>query len=335
MSDYSDDEIEGPRVQPRIQNGPPQTTTSELAAGISRWIEASYSFFYVELASLILMFACIADWFPTVWHKYALSVACVSLLMCLILQTAEFLIPGFIDLVVVDKREDGSGGHTVQKVCSVFLLVWWIFGTGIITFHGELRLKMSTVGDGVFSSKHTIVSIKYSSLTTYTIFMRLLIRTIGPFVVTSNGWFGAWGGLLATMKWSIGLENSFFNDQSDGQKQLYNIAMCSVVLLLASIPPITQKWPNYSGAGLSIAGAAFTIVTCAYLLTFGYSEVPRNMMKITVILLFILWAVVAGVTTFHGPFLITNNGFISAWLGCLSALNLMLTEMKDASPERS
>lgn len=165
--------------------------------------------------------------------------------------------------------------------------------------------------------------------------MRLLIRTIGPFVVTSNGWFGAWGGLLATLKWSIGLENSFYNDQSDGQKQLYNIATCSVVLLLASIPPITQKWPNYSGAGLSIAGAAFTIVACAYLLTFGYSEVPRNMMKITVILLFILWAVVAGITTFHGPFLITNNGFISAWLGCLSALNLMLTEMKDASPERS
>jgi hypothetical protein len=41
-----------------------------------------------------------------------------------------------------------------------------------------------------------------------------------------------------------------------------------------------------------------------------------------------------GVTTFHGPFLVTDNGYISAWLGCLSAMNLMLTEMKDASPER-
>jgi hypothetical protein len=133
----SDDESEAPRIQPRIQNGPPQTSTSELAAGISRWIEASSSFFYVELASLVLIFACVADWFPTTWHKYALSVACVSLLICLILQTAEFLIPGFLDLVLIDKREDGSGGHTVQKICSVFLLVWWIFGTGIITFHGE------------------------------------------------------------------------------------------------------------------------------------------------------------------------------------------------------
>ncbi len=145
----SDDESEAPRIQSRIQSAPPQTSTSELAAGISRWIEASSSFFYVELASLVLMFACVADWFPTTWHKYALSVACVSLIMCLILQTAEFLIPGFLELVVIDKRGDGSGGHTVQKLCSVFLLVWWIFGTGIITFHGEF----------FSSAKHAIISL--------------------------------------------------------------------------------------------------------------------------------------------------------------------------------
>lgn len=143
----SDDESEAPRLQPGTRNGPPQTSTSELAAGISRWIEASSSFFYVELASLVLMFACVADWFPTTLHKYALSVACVSLLMCLILQTAEFLIPGFLDLVLVDKKEDGSGGHTVQKVCSVFLLVWWIFGTGIITFHGEYFSSLTSGTD--------------------------------------------------------------------------------------------------------------------------------------------------------------------------------------------
>jgi hypothetical protein len=95
------------------------------------------------------------------------------------------------------------------------------------------------------------------------------------------------------VKWSIGLENSFYNDKSDGLKQLYNIAMCSVVLLFASIPPITQKWAHSSGAGLSIAGAAFTLVAAAYLITL-YSDVPRNMMKITVILLFTLWVVVAG-----------------------------------------
>ena len=122
---------------PRLQNGPPQTSTSELAEGIARWMEASSSFVYVELASLVLMFACVADWASTVWYKYAVSVACVSLIICLILQTGEFLVPGFLEWMVVKHQDDGSGGHNIQKVCSVFLLLWWIFGCGIITFKGE------------------------------------------------------------------------------------------------------------------------------------------------------------------------------------------------------
>lgn len=295
MSEAAEDEsstvtgsIIGSRI-PRLQNGPPQTSTLELAAGLSRWMDASQSFIYVELASLVLLFACVADWYPTVWYKYALSVACVSLMVCLILQTTEFLIPGFLDWIVVDKREDGTGGHTVQKICSVFMLAWWSIGTGIITFKS-------------------------------------------PFIVTSNGWFAAWGGLLATVKWSIGLKSSFYHDQPDGLKQLYNVCACSVVLLFASIPPLTQKWLHYGGAGFAIAGAAFTIIACAYLVTM-YGDVPKNLMKITVVLLFALWACVAGVCTFHGPFLITNNGFFASWLGCLCSLNLMVIEMKDASPE--
>lgn len=286
--DLSDEESEAPRVH-RIQNGPPQTSTSELAAGISRWMEASNSFLYVELSSLVLMFACVADWYGTVWHKYALSVACISLLICLTLQTTEFLIPGFLEWVIVEKRDDGSGGHTVQKICSVFMLLWWIFGTGIITFHA-------------------------------------------PFVVTSNGWFGAWGGLISTVKWSIGLKNSLYNDKPEGLKQLINIAICSVILVFASIPPLIQKWEHYGGAGFAIAGAALTLISCAYLITM-YSDVPRSMMKITAVILFVLWTAVAGVCTFHGPFLITNNGFFAAWLGCLSALNLMVMEMKEQMPE--
>ncbi|KAL7546860.1 hypothetical protein ACHAWF_010191 [Thalassiosira exigua] len=287
--DESQSSVGNMRPLPRLQNGPPQTSTSEIAAGLSRWMDASQSFVYVELASLVLMFSCVADWYSTVWYKYALSVACVSLLMCLILQTTEFLIPGFLEWVVIEQKEDGTGGHTVQKLCSVFLTVWWILGTGIITFKS-------------------------------------------PFIVTSNGWFAAWGGLLATIKWSIGLKSSLYNEQPDGLKQLINISACSVVLLFASIPPLTQKWAHYGGAAFAIASGAITIIACAYLVTM-YSDIPKNVMKISVILLFVLWTSVAGVCTFHGPFLITNNGFFATWLGCLCALNLMTIEMKDASPE--
>ena len=139
MSDISynsdDEESKAPQIH-RVQAAP-QTTTSELAAGMSRWLEAAHSFFYVELASLILLFACIGVWDSTKLHKYALSVACVSLLLCLILQTAEFLLPGFLEWVLIEKREDGTGGYSIQKISSVVLLFWWILGTGIITFKGE------------------------------------------------------------------------------------------------------------------------------------------------------------------------------------------------------
>lgn len=129
--------------------------------------------------------------------------------------------------------------------------------------------------------------------------LMLSLNKQGPFVETSNGWFGAWGGLLATTKWAIGLKKELYNDKPHGLKQLYNISICSVILLFASIPPLTQKWKHYGGAGFSIAGAVLTLIGCVYLITM-YNDIPRTMMKITVLLLFVLWACIAGVTTFYG-----------------------------------
>lgn len=113
------------------RNEEPQTSPAELTLGCSRWLKASYSFLYVEVSSLILLFACISLWSPTPWFKYALSVASISFGICLILQTMEFLQPGFLRKPVV-------GEHSSEKLCSVFLLLWWIFGTGFITFKGEI-----------------------------------------------------------------------------------------------------------------------------------------------------------------------------------------------------
>mmetsp|Transcript_31985 Transcript_31985/g.67692 ORF Transcript_31985/g.67692 Transcript_31985/m.67692 type:complete len:298 (+) Transcript_31985:326-1219(+) len=276
-------------IIPRLQSGPPQTSTSELADALTRWLSASSTFLYVELSSLILLFACIADWYSTPWYKYALSVSSVSLIVCLTLQTAEFLIPDFLNWHLIGEREDGTGGHSVSKICSVFLLVWWIFGTGIITLHA-------------------------------------------PFVETSNGWFGAWGGLLATTKWCLGLKSTTYDSLPPSLKQLYHLTFLSILLLLSSIPPLMYKWEHYGGAGFSIAGAALTLVACVYLIAM-YSDVPKMVMKVTSLLLFVLWACVAGVCTFHGPFLETTNGFFACWLGCLCSLNLMVLQMSDASPE--
>ena len=111
------------------RNGEPQTSPSEITEGCSRWIKASYSFLYVEVSSLILLFACIALWSPTSLMKYAISVAGISFGICIILQTMDFLTPGFLKKPLI-------GDHSIEKLCSVFLLIWWIFGTCFITFKG-------------------------------------------------------------------------------------------------------------------------------------------------------------------------------------------------------
>ena len=95
------------------------------------------------------------------------------------------------------------------------------------------------------------------------------------------------------------------DSQPSGLRQLYLLAICSIILLFAAIPPLTQGW-GQGGAGLAIAGAAITCIACAYLIAM-YSDVPRNMMKVTVVMLFVLWTVVASVCTFHGPFIYTSK----------------------------
>ncbi|KAL7488237.1 hypothetical protein ACHAWX_000221, partial [Stephanocyclus meneghinianus] len=318
------------RVIERPQSGPPQSNPDELADGISRWIEASTSFFYVEIFSIVLVISCCVKWnrdwsrlipdnlndslyefdytdyldeawseawneawaallTPIVYLKYALSVGAVSLGICVILQTSEFLFPGVLAKVVVPEREDGRGGHTVEKISSVFLLLWWTVGTGIITFRG-------------------------------------------PFVDTSNGWIAAWGGFFATLHWCLGIDTSTFHDLSEGRRYLKFLQFWSVVLVFASITPLRYKPMGYEGAGFAIAAGVLSLVACMYMISF-YNELSREVMRMTSMLLFLLWVCVAGVCTFYGPFLVPNNGYFACWTGCFCAFKLWIIQWTSSERE--
>ena len=98
-----------------------QTSPSEIMREAKVWSAVAKSFCFVEISSLVLMFACIGIWTSGYSYlSYALSVAVVSLLVCLIIQTGEFVKPGLLE--------------KVEKPVSLFLFVWWAVGTGIITF---------------------------------------------------------------------------------------------------------------------------------------------------------------------------------------------------------
>ena len=72
-----------------------QTAPVEVVVNVKAWAQIAKSFLYVEVSSLVLMFACIGSWYESAYVSYALSVAVVSLVVCLIMQTGEFVKPGF------------------------------------------------------------------------------------------------------------------------------------------------------------------------------------------------------------------------------------------------
>ena len=119
-----------------------QTSPSEIVTEVKAWSYVAKSFLYVEVSSLVLMFASIGIWdkyysdqngniyYNNNYVAYALSVACVSLLMCLIIQTWEFVKPGIL--------------AKTEKPVSLFLFFWWAIGTGILTF----KAPFAVVGNG-------------------------------------------------------------------------------------------------------------------------------------------------------------------------------------------
>jgi hypothetical protein len=92
---------------------------------------------------LILLFATIGVSNKTSLVAYALSVAVVSLLTCLVIQTGEYYKPGLL--------------AKIEKPVSLFLFFWWAMGTGIMTFAGPFL----TVSNGYFSAWLGLIAVTH------------------------------------------------------------------------------------------------------------------------------------------------------------------------------
>jgi hypothetical protein len=141
----SDDEMEMNTVAVQEQtaddapsSGGGGTNPADVVAGTKAWAQVAKGFAYVEISSLVLMFACIGMWDKNYWYYselcYALSVSVISLAACLIIQTGEFVKPGLLE--------------KIEKPVSLFLFVWWGIGTGVITF----RAPFTTTSNGFFAA---------------------------------------------------------------------------------------------------------------------------------------------------------------------------------------
>lgn len=238
-----------------------QTSPAEIIEASKAWSAVAKSFIYVEVASLVLMFACIGIWtkgYPEL--AYALSVSVISLAACLIIQTGEFLRPGLLE--------------KVEKPVSLFLFVWWTVGTGVITFRA-------------------------------------------PFIGVGNGYFSAWAGLIFTTHWALNIDTSKFTELDKGRKILVGFMVAAAVEMFACIPFIrVSLFLGQSAWGLT--AGIITLIICGALFKL-YDDVNAQLVKITAIFMFVIWATVAGVCTFDGPFLQAGNGYFASWGGFLAS----------------
>ncbi|KAL7521919.1 hypothetical protein ACHAWX_006611 [Stephanocyclus meneghinianus] len=236
------------------------TTTAEVVEGTKAWFHEAKGFAFVELCSLVLMFACIGE-FQTDSDGlsiYAIIVACFSLAACLAIQTGEYINPG-----TLDKHE---------KIVSLLLLLWWAVGAWVITFKG-------------------------------------------PFPTTSNGYFAAWGGLIFTTKWALNIDTAQFTNLPYDRKLLLLLCVCGIVEVFATIQPVTAR--TYLGrAAWGMTAGLITFLLCGFLFK-GYVKIKFAFLKVTAAFLFAIWATVAGLLTFGGPFVETGNGYFASWGGFL------------------
>lgn len=69
--------------------------------------------------------------------------------------------------------------------------------------------------------------------------------------------------------------------------------------------------------GNAIWGLTAGILTCisSLVILHKYDDISIQMMKLYGSVMFVIWATVAGILTFDGPFRDTGNGYFATWVG--------------------
>lgn len=133
----------------------------------------------------------------------------------------------------------------------------------------------------------------------------------GPFTVTSNGYFSAWGGLLFTFQWALHMDTREFTSLPYDRKLLFLLSLCGLIEVFSCIKPLIDNY--YTGqAAWGMTAGIITFLLCGFLFK-GYVNVKFILLKVTAGVLFTMWATVAGLLTFGGPFELTGNGYFASW----------------------
>jgi len=152
------------------------------------------------------------------------------------------------------------------------------------------------------------------------------ITTFGsdaPFVIPGNGYFAAWGGLLASL-FMISNEVGRVRDTLDRFARLGQrfaiLAVASLVVMFAGVAECDNGCTGKQGYAVAVGAISFCIVLVRILLK---EKVGESAQKVFVLFMIVWWGAGLIVLTFFGPFEAVGNGYFGTW-ACLLASILLL-----------
>jgi hypothetical protein len=150
----------------------------------------------------------------------------------------------------------------------------------------------------------------------------------GPFVVTSNGYFAAWGvAIFSVLELS---KASAVGNVRDNFSSLMGHLVASIIVIIAVSSEGFDNWKSEAIYGLVLACCSVLLVGLIHLNgREGINEGSTGVTYPFFAILSLCWIVSASLLTFRGPFDLTGNGYFGSWAGAVTAIYCTLAAKRN------
>ena len=183
-----------------------------------------------------------------------------------------------------------TGATSLPQLYSGFMVLWWGIGTGLLTFHK-------------------------------------------PYTYTGNAYFACWACLIAALLMSVNTFNRVKHvwETINGEVASSSASKSLLLLALAALTLIFASADYVKDSGQGVWGLCCGLFTLFFILVFAWLRKNGKggpaALKLISLVLFIMWAVAAGILTFDYPFVPTGNGFFACWIGLFCAASVLYQQV--------
>lgn len=195
-------------------------------------------------------------------------------------------------------------------------------------------LSMSQVMDDRSVVKNPQVSVYTNYFVFAWCFIGACVMTFGdgPFTVTSNGYFAAWGMAISAV---LGLgKNATISDVRDNVSSLMGHLVASIIVVIAVSSEGFDNWKSEAVYGLVLALCSVLLVILYHFQLIKQGDdtdggISANVTLPFFAILSLCWIVSACLMTFRGPFNLTGNGYFGVWGGAVTAIYCAVAAKRD------